>query len=60
MSTFVGTSPFFRSALCVAIETMHFSIAHMGLFFRTILFTHLGGLTKKTNIRSFPDGARLV
>ena len=60
MSTFVGTSLFFRSTLCVAMETMQFRIAQMGLFFRAI-FSHLGGLPNNlTLIRSFPDGARLV
>ena len=28
------------------METMQFHIAQMGLFFRAILFAHLGGLTK--------------
>ena len=46
MSTFVETSPFFRSALFVAMETMQFHIAQMDLLFRVIFFAHLGGLTK--------------
>ena len=49
MSTFIGISPFFRSALCVAMETMQFHIPQMGLFFRAIFFTNLGGLTNKFN-----------
>ena len=36
MSTFVGTSPFLRSALSVAMEIMRFHISHIGLFFRAI------------------------
>ena len=32
MSTFVGTSPFFRRALYVAMETMPFYIAQMGFY----------------------------
>ena len=32
MSTFVGTSPFFRRALYVAMETMPFHIAQMGFY----------------------------
>ena len=47
MSIFVEASPLFRSALCVAMETMQFHIAQMDLFFRVIFFfAHLGGLTK--------------
>ena len=30
--------PSFRSALCVAMETMRFHIAQMGLFFKAIFF----------------------
>ena len=46
MSTFVEESPLFRSALCIAMETMQFHIAQMDLIFRVIFFAHLGGLTK--------------
>ena len=60
MSTFIGTSQFFRSVLCTAMETMQFHIPQMGLFFMAIFFTHLGGLTKNLIHISFPDGARLV
>ena len=61
MSTFVRTSPFFRSVLCVATETMQFHIAQMSLFFRTIFFHILVvSQNKLTHIRSFPDGTRLV
>ena len=38
MSTFVGTSQFFRSALCVAMETMQIHIAQMGVFYSAIFF----------------------
>ena len=38
MSTFVGTPPFLRNALWVAMETMHFHIAHTKKFLRTTLF----------------------
>ena len=61
MSTFVGTSPFFRMALCVALVTMHFHIAQIGLFLRAIFFPHLGvSQNNLTHNKSFPDGARLV
>ena len=61
MSTFVGTSPFFRRALCVAMETMQFHIAQMGLFFRAIFFPIKGVFQNDlTHIRSFPNDARLV
>ena len=59
MSTFVGTCPIFRSAQCVAMETMHFHIAHLNGFLGH--FPHLGGLTKQfTPIRSCPESAGLV
>ena len=38
MSTFVGTPPFLGNALWVAMETMHFHIAHTKNFLRTTLF----------------------
>ena len=38
MSTFVGTPPFLRNALWVAMETMHFHIAHTKRILRTTLF----------------------
>ena len=61
MSTFVGTSPFFISALCVVMETMRFHIAQMGLFFRAIFFPiQVVSQNILTHIKSFPDGARLV
>ena len=61
MSTVVGTSLFFRSALCVAMETMQFHIVQMGLFFRAIFFPiKVVSQNNLTHIRSFPDGARLV
>ena len=61
MRTFVGTSPFFRSILCVATETMQFHIAQMSLFFRTVFFhIQVVSQNKLTPIRSFPDGTRLV
>ena len=34
--TFVGTTPFLRNSLYVAMETMRFHIAQIGLFFRAI------------------------
>ena len=46
MSTFVETSPFLGSALCVAMEIMHFQIVEMGLFIRAIICTHLGCFIK--------------
>ena len=46
MSTFVGTPPFLRSALCIAMETMQFNIAIIGLFLGQY-FPHLGGLPKQ-------------
>ena len=61
MSTFIGTSPFFRSVLCVATETMQFHMAQMSLFFGTIFFyIKVVSQNKLTHIRSFPDGTRLV
>ena len=61
MSTFVGTSPFFRSALCVVMETMRVHIAQISLFFRTIFFhIYVVSQNKFTHIRIFPDGTRLV
>ena len=42
MIDFVGTPPFLRMAIWVAIETMHFHIAGTGLVLRNI-FPHLGG-----------------
>ena len=59
MSTFVGTSPFLRSALCVAMETMRFHIAQTGLFFRAIFPIYVVSQNNLTNIKSFPDRARL-
>ena len=61
MSTFVGTSPFFRSALCDATETMQLHIAQISLYFRTIFF-HIKVVSqnKLAHIRSFSDGTRLV
>ena len=47
MSTFIGTSPFYRSALYVAMETLQFHIAKIDLFFRAIFLPYLGGLTKE-------------
>ena len=42
---FVGTSPFFRSALCVAMETMQFHIAQMcfslGQYFSKLWWSHI-------------------
>ena len=38
MSDFVGTSPFLKIALRVAIETMHFHIG--GMIFLGIFFSH--------------------
>ena len=35
---FVGASRLLRNALCVAMETMRFNIAQIGLFFRAIVF----------------------
>ena len=52
MSTFVGASPFFGSALCVAMETMQFHKAKMGLFLRA-MFPHLGGMTKQFDAQNF-------
>ena len=43
MIAFVGTSPFLRISLRVAMATMHFYIAQTGLFLGNILFSHLGG-----------------
>ena len=42
MSTFVGTSPFLRSALCVAMETMQIHMAQIDLFFRAIFYPFSG------------------
>ena len=42
MIDFVGTSPFLRKALWVAMATMHFHIAQTRLFIGN-LFSHLGG-----------------
>ena len=44
IGTFVWASLFFRSALWVAMETMQFHIAQMGLFLWQY-FSHLNGLT---------------
>ena len=42
MIDFVGTPPFLRMALRVAIVTMHFHIARTCLFFRNIFFSIQG------------------
>ena len=42
MIDFVGTSPFLRMALRVAMVAMHFHIAPTGLFFRNIFFSFRG------------------
>ena len=62
MRPFVGASPFFRSAFCVAMETMQFHIAQIGLLFWAIFFYTFRWSHKTilTHIRSFPDGARLI
>ena len=60
MSTFVGTSQFLRSALCIAMETMRFNIAQIGLFFRAIFFPiKVVSQNNLTHIKSFPDRARV-
>ena len=60
MSTFVGTYLFLRSAFCVAMETMRFHIAQIGLFFRAIFFSiKVVSKNNLTHIKSFPDPARL-
>ena len=61
MSTFVVTFSFLRSALCVAMETMRFHIAQIGLFFRA-LFSPIQVVFQNhlTHIRSFPDRALFV
>ena len=41
MSTFVGTSIFFRSTLCAAMETMRFHIAQMDYYLGQYL-PHVG------------------
>ena len=43
MINYVGIPPILRIALRVAMATMHFQIAQSGLFFRNIIFWHLGG-----------------
>ena len=43
MSNFVGTPPFLRNALWVAMETMHFHIAQTNVFFEDNFVSHLGG-----------------
>ena len=61
MSTFVGTFSILRSALCVAMETMRFHIAQIGLFFTAIFFSiQVVFQNNLTHIRSFPDSARLI
>ena len=58
MSTFVEASPFFRSALCVAMENMQFHIAQMDLLFRV---KYVCPLYNMTHVKSFfSNGARLV
>ena len=37
MIDFVGTPPFFKIALWVTMETMHFHIAQTGLFLETFV-----------------------
>ena len=60
MNTFVGTSPFLRSAICVAMENMRFNIAQIGLFFREIILPiKVVSQNNLTHIKSFPDRARL-
>ena len=46
MSDFVGTTPFLKIALWVAMETMHFHIAGMRIFLETF-FSHSGGPTEQ-------------
>ena len=59
-STFVRTSPFFRSALCVAVETMQFqklkNVYPLGKCFYPFRWFQ----NNLTPIKSFPDGARLI
>ena len=61
MSTFVGTSPFFRSELCVAMETMQFHIAQIGFsleqYFNPLMWSPK---TILHTLEVFPDGTRLV
>ena len=42
MIAFVGTPPFFRIVLWVAMATMHFHIAKIGLVFFGTFFSHSG------------------
>ena len=42
MIDFVGTPPFLRMALQVAMVTRHFHIGPKGIFLRNIVFSHSG------------------
>ena len=66
MSNFVGTPPFLRNALWVAMETMHFHIAQTIFFFFFFFFednfvSHLGGPNEQFGTHeklSWEGGAR--
>ena len=44
MTEFLGTRPYLRSALWVAMETMHFHIAQTNIFWGTKYFCKGGGV----------------
>ena len=58
MLDFVGIPPFLRIALQVAMTTMHFHIAHSGLFFRSIIFPIEFPGNNLAPIRNCPGGSR--
>ena len=49
MVVFVGTPPFTRIALWVAMETMHLGIARISFFFRGQNFGHVWGSNEQSN-----------
>ena len=58
MIDFVGLPTFLRIALQVAMATMHFHIAHSGLYFRNLFFRLGFPVNNLASIRNCPGGAR--
>ena len=57
MIDFVGTPPFLRMALRVAMVTIHFHIAPTGLLFRNTSFSFMGPREQFGTNDLFPGGA---
>ena len=57
MNGYIGTPPFLRNALSVAMETMHFYIVWTGSFLSNS-FSHLGGpMDNLAPLRNLPGCA---